>query len=125
MNGDGVSWIKQCICEEGVYYQLDLFHKSQAVIKNVENKKEAHELIKMLNEGRDEESLGYIAKLIIKQKDDEKKKAKLERFKNYKELPLYCNLFFLLFVSKSILNFLMLFFEIVKSIANHIPFMYH
>lgn len=39
INGDSASWIKEGIDEEGVYFQLDSFHKIQAVIRNVEDKK--------------------------------------------------------------------------------------
>lgn len=46
VNGDGASWIKEGLGEEGVYYQLDPFHKSQAVLRNVPDKKEAVKLIK-------------------------------------------------------------------------------
>jgi len=83
INGDGASWIKESLGEEGVYFQLDPFHKSQAVIRNVENKKDAHKLMKMLDEGKTEESLEYIAKLMIEQKDDEKQMKKLEKLYNY------------------------------------------
>ncbi|WP_162920233.1 UPF0236 family transposase-like protein [Clostridium fermenticellae] len=40
LNGDGTSWIKQGIEDEGVYFQLDPFHKSQAVLRNIQDKKE-------------------------------------------------------------------------------------
>lgn len=83
INGDGASWIKESLGEEGVYFQLDPFHKSQAVIKNVEDKKDARKLIKMLDEGKAEESLEYITKLMIEQKDDEKQMEKLEKLYNY------------------------------------------
>ena len=83
LNGDGASWIKQSAEEEGVYFQLDPFHKSQAVLRAVQDKKEAHDLIKMLNEGKIEESFQYITNLMIKYTEDENKFKKLEKLYTY------------------------------------------
>lgn len=83
LNGDGAPWIKQSIEEEGVYYQLDPFHKSQAVIRAVQDKKEAHKLIKMLNEGKVEQSFEYVINLMVKYTEDENKFKKLEKLYTY------------------------------------------
>ncbi|WP_242971931.1 ISLre2 family transposase [Haloimpatiens massiliensis] len=83
LNGDGASWIKQSLGEEGVYFQLDPFHRSQAIIRAIQDKKEAHKLIKMLNEGKAEESFEYITNLMIKYSDDENKFKKLEKLYMY------------------------------------------
>ena len=83
LNGDGASWIKQSIEDEGVYFQLDPFHKSQAVLRNIQDKKEAHKLMKMLNEGKVEESFKYLTKLMVKYTDDENKLKKLEKLYTY------------------------------------------
>jgi len=83
LNGDGASWIKQSLGEEGVHFQLDPFHKSQAIIRAIQDKKEAHKLMKMLNEGKVEESFEYITNLMIKYTDDENKFKKLERLYTY------------------------------------------
>ena len=83
LNGDGASWIKQSIEDEGVYFQLDPFHKSQAVLRNIQDKKEAHKLMKMLNEGKMEESFKYLTKLMVKYTDDENKFRKLEKLYTY------------------------------------------
>lgn len=83
LNGDGAPWIKQSIEEEGVYYQLDPFHRSQAVIRAVQDKKEAHKLIKMLNEGKVEESFEYVINLMVKYTEDENKFKKLEKLYTY------------------------------------------
>ena len=41
INGDGASWIKEVAKEgEGIYYQLDPFHRSQAIVRWVSDKKE-------------------------------------------------------------------------------------
>ncbi|WP_396276491.1 ISLre2 family transposase [Haloimpatiens lingqiaonensis] len=83
LNGDGASWIKQSLGEEGVYFQLDPFHRSQAIIRAIQDKKEAHKLIKMLNEGKVEESFQYITNLMIKYTEDENKFKKLEKLYTY------------------------------------------
>jgi len=83
LNGDGASWIRQSIEDEGVYFQLDPFHKSQAVLRNIQDKKEAHKLMKMLNEGKVEESFKYLTKLMVKYTDDENKLKKLEKLYTY------------------------------------------
>lgn len=83
INGDGASWIKSSLGEEGVYYQLDPFHKSQAVIRAVNNKKEAKTLIDLLGCGKVSESLEMITLMMIKNKDDEKVFEKLSKLYNY------------------------------------------
>lgn len=83
LNGDGASWIKQSIEDEGVYFQLDPFHKSQAVLRNIQDKKEAHKLMKMLHNGKVEESFEYLTKLMVKYTDDENKFKKLEKLYTY------------------------------------------
>lgn len=83
INGDGAKWIKASIGEEGVYYQLDPFHKSQAILRALENKKEAKYLIKLVTNGKMEESFNYIKKLMIKYNDDEKKFKKIEALYTY------------------------------------------
>lgn len=83
LNGDGASWIKQSIREEGVYFQLDPFHKSQAVLRSIQDKKEAHKLIKMLNAGQVDESFEYLTNLMVKYTEDENKFKKLEKLYTY------------------------------------------
>jgi hypothetical protein len=83
LNGDGASWIKQSLEDEEVYFQLDPFHKSQAVLRAIQDKKEAHKLIKMLNEGKANESLEYVVNLMVKYTEDENKYKKLEKLYKY------------------------------------------
>lgn len=83
INGDGASWIKASLGEEGVYSQLDPFHKSQAVIRAVDDKKEAGKLIDMLNSGKVEDSLNMVTEMMIKNNGDDKKLKKLETLYNY------------------------------------------
>lgn len=83
LNGDGASWIKQTLEDDGVHFQLDPFHKSQAAIRAIQDKKEAHTLIRMLNDGKVEESLEYVVNLMVKYTDDENKYKKLEKLYTY------------------------------------------
>lgn len=83
LNGDGARWIKQCAGEEGMHFQLDPFHKSQAVLRCIKDKKEAYTLIKMLHEGKVEESFEYLTKLMVKYTEDENKFKKLEKLYKY------------------------------------------
>ncbi len=83
LNGDGAPWIKKSIEEEGVHFQLDPFHKSQAVLRAIQDKKEAHKLIKILSKGKVEESLEYVTNLMIKYTEDENKFKKLEKLYTY------------------------------------------
>jgi len=83
LNGDGALWIRQSLEEEGVHFQLDPFHRSQAIIRAIPDKKEAHKLIKMLNVGKVEESFEYITNLMIKYTNDENKFKKLEKLYTY------------------------------------------
>lgn len=83
INGDGAAWIKASIDEEGVYYQLDPFHKSQAVLRTVNDKNSAKKLIDLLNGGRVSESFRMLEQLMIKNNSDEKKLNKLSDLYNY------------------------------------------
>lgn len=83
LNGDGASWIKASIDEDRVYYQLDPFHKSQAVIRNINDKKESKKLIDLLNLGKIKESFDMLEKLMIKNNSDEIKIKKLSKLYNY------------------------------------------
>lgn len=83
INGDGAAWIKASIEEEGVYYQLDPFHKSQAVLRDVSDKREAKRLIDLLNRGKVPESLNILEQLMIKNNVNEKELKKLSDLYNY------------------------------------------
>ncbi len=83
INGDGASWMKEGTDEEGIHFQLDPFHKSQAVVRNVPDKKAAAELIRMLNGEKAEESLHYVKKLQEKEGIDTKAAEKLYKLYNY------------------------------------------
>lgn len=83
INGDGASWIKDSLGEEGVYFQLDPFHKSQAVYRKVKDKKEAKKLIKLLNSEKAQDAIEYIVQLMIKNNSDENELKKLGELFNY------------------------------------------
>lgn len=82
LNGDGASWIKES-SEEGVYFQLDPFHKSQAVYRKVKDKDEAKKLIKLLNSEKAGDAIQYITELMIKYNSDEKEFKKLGELFDY------------------------------------------
>ena len=64
LNGDGASWIKHEI-DENVHYQLDPFHKYQAVVRSVKDRKHRSEIKKLLQKNKIEETLLYIKKLAL------------------------------------------------------------
>ena len=83
INGDGASWIKEGTDEEGVHFQLDPFHKSQAVLRNVSDKKEAGKLIKQLHEGQEEKALERITELMYECGGEEGPVKKLQKLQEY------------------------------------------
>ena len=83
VNGDGASWIKEGLGEEGVHFQLDPFHKSQAVLRNVQDKKEAGKLIKQLHEGDEEKALERITELMYECGGEEVPVKKLQKLHEY------------------------------------------
>ena len=83
VNGDGASWIKEGLGEEGVHFQLDPFHKSQAVLRNVTDKKEAGKLIKQLHEGDEEKALERITELMFECGGEEVPVKKLQKLQQY------------------------------------------
>jgi hypothetical protein len=83
INGDGASWIKEGIEEEGVYYQLDPFHKSQAVIRNVPDKQKARKIINKLHNGQEIEAMECIQELIYECGGEEEPVKKLLKLLEY------------------------------------------
>lgn len=83
VNGDGAKWIKEIASEDNSHFQLDPFHRNQAVLKNVEDKTKAKKIIKKLSNGKIEEGLEMITKLMIENNDNEEKMKKLEKLYNY------------------------------------------
>lgn len=83
VNGDGANWIKEGLGEEGVHYQLDPFHKSQAVLRSVPDKKEAAKLIKQLHQGEEEKALERITELMYECGGEEVPVIKLQKLQAY------------------------------------------
>jgi hypothetical protein len=83
VNGDGDPWIKPDLGHEGVYFQLDPFHISREVLRQVPDKKQAKELNKLLKEGKIEESRDYLTELLIEYTNEENEFKKLKRLYNY------------------------------------------
>jgi len=83
INGDGAKWIKEIAASEGVIFQLDPFHRSQAIVKAIKDKKESKQLMELFNEGKVNDGLGYLTNLLIKYNSDENRFKKLEDLYNY------------------------------------------
>ncbi len=82
LNGDGGKWIKNHSEGENVHYQLDPFHKSKAIIRNVRDKEARATILKFLKENKYEEILMYL-KALEKDAEDEKTKKKLRDLHHY------------------------------------------
>jgi hypothetical protein len=52
LNGDGAGWIKNGFDADGDYFQLDRFHISQAIIRNIKDKKESSNLLRLFRESK-------------------------------------------------------------------------
>ena len=82
-NGDGASWIKVGLGEEGSHFQLDPFHISQAIIKNVPDKKQASKLKGFFREGEIDKGFDYLTEMLIQNNKDQDQTKKLEDLYNY------------------------------------------
>ena len=81
LNGDGASWIKHGI-DDTVHYQLDPFHKNQAIIRSISDKNQRQRVFEFFNNKKIDEGLAYILDL-IRASADEKERGKLERLYTY------------------------------------------
>lgn len=84
LNGDGASWISDGI-DGTVQYQLDPFHKYQAVVRNVQDKEERAKIIELLRVNKIKETMDHITKLLIEatKEEDKRKEEKLTKLFNY------------------------------------------
>lgn len=82
LNGDGGSWIKKQSDGEETHYQLDPFHKTKAIIRNVRDKQARATILTFLKENKYEEILIYLSAL-EKDTEDEKIKKQLKDLYNY------------------------------------------
>ncbi|MGL5330126.1 MAG: ISLre2 family transposase [Peptostreptococcaceae bacterium] len=65
LNGDGAKWIKSTCEEQDIHFQLDPFHVSQAIIRNVSDKKEQVQLQKLFRDGNVEVGLEMLTNMMI------------------------------------------------------------
>lgn len=82
LNGDGGSWIKKQSEGEETHYQLDPFHKSRAVIRNIRDKEARKTVLTFIKENKYEEIQMYLSAL-EKDTEDEKHKKQLKDLYNY------------------------------------------
>lgn len=82
LNGDGGSWIKSQSEGEEVHYQLDPFHKSRAIIRNIQDKQDRATILTFLKQNKYEEILMYLSAL-EKDSADEKTKAQHRSLHKY------------------------------------------
>ena len=82
LNGDGASWIKSHSEGEQIHYQLDPFHKSRAIIRNVQDKEARSVLLTFLKENKYKEITMYLSALET-ETEDEKTKLQLKSLNNY------------------------------------------
>lgn len=64
-NGDGAKWIKATCQDQDIHFQLDPFHISQAILRNVSDKKDPKELLGFFRDGKVDKGLEAITKLLI------------------------------------------------------------
>lgn len=76
-------WEKRGICEEGVHYQLDPFHRARAVVRAVPEKAQVKKLNNMFDDGKIDEGMEYLTELMIEYVEDEKVKERLYKLYNY------------------------------------------
>jgi hypothetical protein len=82
LNGDGGNWIKKQSEGAETHYQLDPFHKSKAIMRNVRDKEARNTMLTFLKENKYEEILIYLSAL-EKDTEDEKIKKQLKDLYNY------------------------------------------
>ena len=83
INGDGASWIKRGLDEEGVHYQLDPFHRAREVVRAVPEKSDVKKLNNMFDKGKVEEGIEYLVQLMVEYTEDEKITKKLQKLYTY------------------------------------------
>lgn len=81
LNGDGAAWIKHGI-DDIVHYQLDPFHKHQAVLRNVSDKTQRKTILELLGENKIDDTLEYIEAL-ANSIGDEKEEKRLNDLYSY------------------------------------------
>jgi hypothetical protein len=88
VNGDGAIWIKNAIIDENTHFQLDPFHRNQAVIKHVKNLEMRKQIFKLLYDNKIDDLLEYIEALsnsVYEEEERENLLTLLTYFTNNKE----------------------------------------
>lgn len=83
LNGDGASWIKATCEDENIYFQLDPFHISQAIVRKVPDKKDRKKLLKLFREGNIEDGLQTIVDMMISTDESDIRFKKLTELYDY------------------------------------------
>ncbi len=81
LNGDGAAWIKQSI-DDTLHYQLDPFHKYQALVRRLQDKNKRKRIRDLLDKNKIEEALEYI-QILADSVEDEKEEKKLRELYRY------------------------------------------
>lgn len=88
LNGDGANWIKRSITDENVYYQLDTFHRNQAIFRHVGNDEARKNIFELLYSKRTDDLLDVIEAYSNSANDEKERDNYLQLltyFKNNKE----------------------------------------
>ena len=83
LNGDGAKWIKASCEEQDIHFQLDPFHISQAILRNVSDKKNQKVLLSYFKKGNVEKGLEALTEMLIMNNTDDKEFKKLSNLYNY------------------------------------------
>lgn len=83
LNGDGAKWIKATCEAQDIHFQLDPFHISQAILRNVANKNDQKQLMNFFRQGKVDEGLEALVNIMIANNDDEKVFNKLTTLYDY------------------------------------------
>lgn len=83
LNGDGATWIRNGHDNEGDYFQLDKFHISKAIVRNIVDKKETSKLIELIREGKTDELFRRLTELKYECGGDCEAVKKIETIETY------------------------------------------
>jgi uncharacterized membrane protein len=84
LNGDGAAWIRNT-ADENVIYQLDPFHKHQAIVSKIKNTGHRETVLKLLNENKIDEMLLAIDALANSAEDENQEKKFRELYAYFSE----------------------------------------
>ena len=83
LNGDVAKWIKATCEAQDIHFQLDPFHISQAILRNVANKNDQKQLMNFFRQGKVAEGIEALVNIMIANNDDEKVFNKLTTLYDY------------------------------------------